>query len=294
MKPANHAKMGSVTALSDIQIELATRPALRIWEGREKTPQRHGILGIPGFCKFMKGIEQAIREDDPYADYHYQKVEESVSNLTFDLDTELKDIKQLIEERTPAAMKLPEIGSKNPVVVPIRFASQVGFKLVYELLKLDQIVLKVLLANHIGILPNKDKFEALDRLERKVRAVMNLVYAFRYTGVTRDDIAANNQKAIQAKGLMGELALGYLDGSVRSNSAPSLPLKRLQTLNGRVTGSIDASIEQEGTAKESAADLFEISDEIDRVLQDVVVSDKSSKSSRVRKAGVEKKKEATA
>lgn len=265
MTQANQNRMGSVTALTDIQIELATRPALRIWEGREKTPQRHGILGIPGFCKFMKGIELAIREDDPYADFHYLKIEEAISNLSFDLDSELKDIELFMKERTPAAMKLPSIGSKSPVVVPVRFASQVGFKLVYELLKLDQIVLKVLLTNHIGLLANKEKFDALDRLERKARAVINLVYAFRYTGVTRDDMAANNQKAVQAKGLMGDLESGYLDGSVRSLSAPALPARRLQTIGKNIN---EISKIESASGSESK-DMSELSEAIDQILSDV-------------------------
>jgi integrating conjugative element protein (TIGR03761 family) len=273
--------MGSVTALTDIQIELATRPALRIWEGREKTTQRHGILGIPGFCKFMKGIEQAIKDDDPYADYHYQKIEEAISSLSFELENELNDIQTYISQKIPPAMKLPDIGSKSPVVVPIRFASQIGFKLVYELLKLDQIVLKLLLANHIGLLANKEKFDALDRLERKARAVINLVYGFRYTGVTRDDIASNNQKAIQAKQLMGDIPKGYLDGTLRSESAPALPLRRLQTINKALTVT-PAPLPSEGG--EQGVNLDEISKELDSLVKSVdSISTSSIKTPRQRK-----------
>lgn len=281
MSESSQNRMGSVTALTDIQIELATRPALRIWEGREKTTQKHGILGIPGFCKFMKGIELAIKEDDPYADFHYHKIEEAISSLSFELDNELSDIETYITQKIPPAMKLPDIGSKSPVVVPIRFASQIGFKLVYELLKLDRIVLKLLLANHIGLLANKEKFDALDRLERKARAVINLVYGFRYTGLTRDDVAANNQKAIQAKQLMGDIPKGYLDGTLRSASAPALPLRRLQTINKvlAVTPIISASDETE-----TGVNLDEISKELDSLVKSVdSISTSSIKTPRPRK-----------
>lgn len=269
MADSNTKKMAAIGAKQDIEIELATRPALRLWQGREKTPKRHGILGLPGFCKIVRGIEQAVRDDDPYADFHYHRIEQSIDDLTFDLDSELKDIQSFIDENIPPAMRLPDIGSKNPVVVPIRFASRLGFQLVYQLLKVDQIVLKVLLANHIGLLPNKEKFETLARVEKRVRGVLHMVFSYRHTGVTRDDMATNNQKAQKAKELMGDLETGYLEGTLRSDNAPPLPLKRLQTL-GKV---MDKEVEKPkakstGKKKQEASGNDELGAELDRVLKE--------------------------
>ena len=64
----NTQRMASIETKQDIEIELATRPAVRLFQGREKTPKRHGILGLPGFSKIIRGSEQAVRKDDPYAD----------------------------------------------------------------------------------------------------------------------------------------------------------------------------------------------------------------------------------
>jgi len=258
-------KMAAIGATQDIQIELATRPALRLWQGREKTPKRHGILGLPGFSKIVRGIEQAVREDDPYADFHYHKVEKAINDLTFDLDGELKDIQSFIGENIPSAMRLPDVGSKNPVVVPIRFASRLGFQLVYQLLKVDQIVLKILLANHIGILPNKEKFETLARVEKRVRSVLHMVFSYRHTAVTRDDMAANNQKAQKARELMGDLEVGYLEGSIRSENAPPLPQKRLQTLGKALDSGKEVSPKSAKKA-DLPIDNDALSAELDRVL----------------------------
>jgi integrating conjugative element protein (TIGR03761 family) len=256
----NTEKMASIGTVQDIEIELATRPAVRLFQGREKTPNRHGILGMPGFSKIVRGIEQAVREDDPYADYHYKQIEQSIEDLAFDLDSELKDIKAYIDENTPSAMRIPDIGSKQPLVVPVRFASRLGFQLVYQLLKVDQIVLKVLLANHIGLLPNREKFDTLSRVEKRVRSVIHLVFAYRHTGVTRDDVAANNKKAERAIEMMGDLEPGYLDGSLRSDNAPPLPAKRLQTLGK----TLDTSTPEAEKVEE--ADVVDIGDEIDKVV----------------------------
>ncbi len=254
------SKMASIAPTQDIEIELATRPALRLWQGREKTENRHGILGLPGFCSRVRSIEQAIRDDDPYADYHFAQIEEGIEHLSEDLDEELKDIKAFIDENIPPAMRLPDVASKNPAVVPVRFASRLGFQLVYQLLKVDQIVLSVLLANHIGLLPNKEKFQTLARVEKRVRGVLHLVYRYRHTGVTRDDMAANNQRAQKAKELMGDLEVGYLEGSTRSDNAPTLPVKRLQTLGGELA--------RHSKAKGKMQDprLTDLESELDRVL----------------------------
>jgi integrating conjugative element protein (TIGR03761 family) len=266
MAETTKIKMAAIEAKQDIEIELSTRPALRLWQGREKTEKRHGIIGIPGFCKFMRIIEQSVREDDPYADFHYHKIELAIEELTYDLTSELKDIESFLQENTPAAMRLPDIGSKNPVVVPIRFASKLGFQLVYQLLKVDQVILKVLLANHIGLLPNKDKFETLARLERKVRSVLHLVFAFRHTGVTRDDMMTNNKKAQLAKEQMGELDAGYLEGTTRSSNAPPLPPKRLQTLGKLADPEADIP-EAKAPFKYKLDETDEFAAELDRMLE---------------------------
>ena len=255
----NTQRMASIETKQDIEIELATRPAVRLFQGREKTAKRHGILGLPGFSKIIRGIEQAVRDDDPYADYHFHQIEQAIEDLTFDLDGELKDIKAYINENIPSAMRLPEIGSKNPVVVPVRFASRVGFQLVYQLLKVDQIVLKVLLANHIGLLPNKEKFETLRRVEKRVRAVFHLVFEYHHTGVTRDDMAANNMKAQGAIKKMGMLDSGYLEGINRSDNAPPLPVKRMRTLGKVLENSLP---------KETKKEEIEMGGEIDKIVKE--------------------------
>lgn len=267
MADSDSKKMAAIGAKQDIEIELATRPALRLWQGREKTQKQHGILGLPGFCKIVRGVEQAVREDDPYADYHYHRIEQAIEDLTFDLDSELKDAQTFIDENIPPAMRLPDIGSKNPVVVPIRFASRLGFQFVYQLLKVDQIVLKVLLANHIGLLPNKEKFETLARVEKRVRGVLHMVFSYRHTGVTRDDMAANNQKAQKAKELMGDLEVGYLEGTTRSDNAPPLPMKRLQTMGKTIDKDKVEKKPKMAAKKEVVVGDDELGAELDRVLK---------------------------
>lgn len=252
-------KMGAIAAQGTIEIELSTRPALRLWQGREKTDKRHGIIGLPGFSKIMKGIEANIRADDPYADYHYTIIEQAIDDLRAHLEMEERDITAFLAENVPTAMRLPDVGSENPTIVPVRFVSKLGFQLTYQVLKVDQIVLKILSANHIGLLSNSVKFETLSRLEKKVRAVMHLIFAYQNVGVTRDDMASNNKKAQQAIDRMGPLEKGFLEGTTRSESAPSLPMNRLKTLGSTFDSSKterDQVVSQATTLEQNLDDVL--------------------------------------
>ena len=264
-QPMKPSKMATIETKEDITIELSSRPAYRLWSGREKTDKKFGIIGLPGFCKIMRGIEISVKNDDPYADYHYLQIERAMDDLAFDLDGELDDIETYIKENTPKAMTLPESGSKSPVVLPIRFAARLGFQLVFQILKVDDIVLKVLTANHVGILPNKEKFETIARVEKRVRGAMNLVFKYVHTGVTRDDMAANNKVAQLAKEKMGQLEAGFLEGTERSDDAPNLPLKRLKSI-GRIPqgrGEESKKVKKSGHESEQSLDK-----EIDGILKE--------------------------
>jgi integrating conjugative element protein (TIGR03761 family) len=223
-------RMASVTSAEDITIEFSTRSAFRLWSGRESTDKQRGILGVAGFARLLRSLEQAVREDDPYADFHFLRIEQSINELSAELNADLAAMTDLIASKIPSAMKVPAAVSEEPTVVPVKFSSRLGFDLVYQVLKVDQIALKVLLASHLALMSAKEKFTALANSERKVRAVMNKVFDYRYTGVTRDDMSATNQKALAAIKAMGELSEEYLSGELRSPNAPKLPRRRLASL----------------------------------------------------------------
>lgn len=219
--PSN--RMSPIKSDGDITVELSSRSAYRLWNGRERTEEQHGILGVPGFARLIKSLEQAIAQDDPYADYTYMIIENAIEELSESLDADIGKMDALIASKIPSTMKFSAMASVKPIVVPLKFGSRLGFGLVYSLIKADQVALKILQASHLNVLSKKEKFTFLADNERKFRAVMNKVFAFRTTGVTRDDIVSNNEKAIEAQELMGRLEAGYLSGELRSCNAPRLP-----------------------------------------------------------------------
>ena len=139
-----------------------------------------GILGIQVSAKSCEvWSSQSERTTPPLS----CTIEQAIDDLGYDLDNELSDIQTFLDENVPTAMRLPDVSSKNPVLVPVRFASPTRIQLVYQLLKVDQIILKILMASHIGLLSNKDKFTALARIEKRVRRVLHgfRVSAYRVT-----------------------------------------------------------------------------------------------------------------
>lgn len=217
--------VGSIQSENEITIKLSTLCAIRLFNGREKTIKRHGIMGLPGFSKHLNTIERAIKSDDPYADHHFIIIEEAIENLKNDFETINKDMEVFIQNNTPS-MDLSKSVSSDPLIIPIRFASRTTFKLLFQIIKADEIVLKVLQANHIGLLANDEKFKMIAHIEKNVRSVIYKVFDYKFTGVTRDDLAANNKRAILAHAQMGELNNAVMDGTLRSPEAPQLPKRR--------------------------------------------------------------------
>lgn len=247
-----NSELGAIRSKTDITVDVATRPALRVWSGRDKTADRRGILGVPGFASITRTLEEQVKLDDPYADFHFIQIEDAIAKLRSELDQELQGITSFIDENVPPAMTLPDIGSNQPCVLPIRFASRHGFAMLYELLKMDRIVMKTLLANHIGLLNTQEKFATLNRLEARMRTALYTAYAYRVTGVTRDDMAANNKAAQRAISVMGELKTEYLEGTTRSPNAPKLPKARLATLVSDTGAS-----ESGGSSEEESSEDYE-------------------------------------
>lgn len=227
---ADSIDLGPLNSQDDMTVQLSTRPILRIWFGREKTEQVAGIVGFISFCKSLRMINNAVKNDDPYADYYFLQIERAIVDLEDDLSEISKQVEVLLSKFLNSSISLPAVSSKRPATMPVRVSSPLAFQMMFKLSTADNLVMKLHQANHIGILPNTEKEKYIRSIERRFRSVMYLTRKFRNTGVTRDDMAANNPVARKAIGEMGELEIHYLHGTTRSDFAPKLPEKRMSTI----------------------------------------------------------------
>lgn len=215
-------RVAPIVAQGQIELELHTKSALRLWFGRAKTKEKHGIMGLPGFSAKMRILENNIRKDDPYAYYHFDMMSKEILSLSKDYDDMDNDIEAILAT-IPRALKVPSVASNNPTNFDINFASRLGFRTMYQLIKADNIAMKIIKAAHIDLLSVSERIKMLNLIETRMRALFNTSYQYVNCDVTRDDMAANNQRARNAIAKMGELPEGYLTGEIVIENAPRLP-----------------------------------------------------------------------
>ena len=216
---------------SDVKLTLHTHHAARIWMGRPKNDLKVGIIGLSGFCTVVNRMSRGAQQDDPYSDWWMIQLEEKIS--------ESKEALKAIEERLdtamaslPPAITISENLSIQPVSLPLYIANPLGFQAVYLLTNYDEIVRRILLAQHVGLVGRHDMETWIDEGAAVLRRLFGLAQNYKYSGAARDDFAANNAKADAARKMyerFGELPQDILEGTRRSNFAPPIIRGKQQT-----------------------------------------------------------------
>lgn len=244
-----------------ITIAFSTRAGLNLWLGRPTEHDRKAILGMPGFAARLRMISDHVKNDDPYADHILYQIDKRTDEVKAELDVEMRQITEFINAQIPEEMQLPDIGSNRPAVVTVQFGSPLAFKVAFQIITVDQIVRKILMANHVSLLDKDARFLITTTLLGTIRSIINIAFRFQPTGVSRDDIAANNPKAIEARARMGELPEEFLSGVLRSPLAPALPLSRINAINKMMSDKNDEDQSKGNTAEKTTTKKNEIEEE---------------------------------
>lgn len=206
-------------------IELYTNTALFLWKGREQTEERTYIISMPSFLKRLRNMENAISQDDPWADRTYYQLQLVIDEA----EHALRSKKQTLDELLTSGhrrLTFPDSVTTRPIVMEIAHHSRLGWRACDVLLAADDIAKLVMQAHHRGRIGKRENRVLIKEIETAVRRMMSVVARWKYSGVTRDDVAANTQPAQAAKSSMGDIEQEFLDGDLRSNFAPNLPARR--------------------------------------------------------------------
>jgi len=111
----------------------------------------------------------------------------------------------------------------HPVTLPLYIGSQLGFLAVYLLTDYDTLVRRTLLAHHTALIGRVDMEAWIDDGAHLLRSLFGQAQRYRHAGVTRDDMAANNARALAAIEKMGLPPMDILEGHRRSQFAPPIP-----------------------------------------------------------------------
>lgn len=204
---------------SDMRLTLHTHHAARIWHGRSASEGKNGILGLSGFVSVLNKMKRGAEQDDPYSDWWLIRVEEKLASSKAAL-TELQEQLAQIMSNLPVALSIGENLNVQPVSLPLFVNAQHGFMAVYLLTQFDDLARRLLLAHHTALIGRRDMERWLNEGAHVLRSLFGLVQQYRFSGATRDDFAANNARAREARDLLGDLPQDVLEGTRRAEFAP--------------------------------------------------------------------------
>lgn len=224
-KSGSQQTVGAMHTEAQNKIKIQTNSGLFLYKGREKGDGKSYVMGFKTFMKKARRIEQAIRQDDPYADRSYYRIEQAYEQASGEIKAMIAGLQEIKDSHHPRFV-VADSAVSNMVELPIREHSVLGWRALDVLLDADDAIKLVLDAHHIGRIGHDQKRTLLRQAEGIVRHMFTSSLNYFHTGVTRDDIAANNEVARQASDRMGQIEEEYLSAKVRSKYAPDLPKKR--------------------------------------------------------------------
>ena len=204
------------------EVQLHTRLAHRLFYGRRRDDKKNirPITGLVRFAINMNQINDLAARDDPYADQVLLEVEAKLIEAESTVKSNIAAVKDLLADLDGITIKYN--GSVQPVTVPLEFKTTYGFLAARLLYQYDKLVRMAQAAMHVGMMFESDWAKVVRASGRLIRHAFGLSAGYRFSGVNRDDIAANNAAARAAKEKHGELPQSTLDGSKRGKFAPKI------------------------------------------------------------------------
>ncbi|EMY1530730.1 TIGR03761 family integrating conjugative element protein [Salmonella enterica subsp. enterica serovar Wedding] len=237
----DNTRLRSGALRSSLTIELHTRYAIQLWQGREGYEKQRGekkrkrnhkwrIIGMPFFLHLVTVINEASRRDDPFADERmlilenlFARGDALVKSMVEELDGVLHNL--------PRQISLSSVCSVSPVNIGVFSSTPVGYRCVWLLVGFDQLAMQASQAWHYGLISHTQREKYLNAAGAAVRRVFGIALGFRKTGVTRLDIVNNTPLAQEASRLMGKVSEDVLWGRKRSSWSPPVSKRSIDALN---------------------------------------------------------------
>ena len=208
---SNHREHGPGALQGEVWLTVQTYQAQSLIRGRRAGEGKPAIVGLIGFADRLKSLWQAIRFDDPYADWWLLKVEESIAEIR----AQLRELQQRLDAlMAPAnsALEFSVAQSSRPQRVSLQFANPYAFRAAQLLGEYDRLMCTELTLHHLGIDIPKDLTEQLSGSGRWVRRVFALPQGYHCLDIRRADIRQGSPAALKAIERMGEVPQEILSG----------------------------------------------------------------------------------
>ena len=182
---------------------------------------KRAIIGLVGFAGMLKHIFTGAKLDDPYADQWLLDVEAGIDTAAKELADLRESVAQVLAERPDVHHAVAQ--SVKPLEVPLYFSNQLAFRAAYLVNDFDALVCAIQTAKHVAVLTTVKSNAMIQRGSKTVRRTFTSANGYKYTGVSRADIAHGTARAGEALKRWGELPLDVLDGTRRAEYGPPLP-----------------------------------------------------------------------
>lgn len=204
----------SLNLHTNVSICLQTRLGQSLFIGTWKT----GKMGLLPFATATAALWKAVKIDDPYAEWYllktYQALDEAKNQIK---SIEINATEKLNSVR---GVEIKESINTNPVYKPLVFSTPFGYMGAYLIADIDFVFKQLLTMKKIGIV-NPEHHESLNKLIEVVQDAFLIPKRWHFTGVTREDVMINSQKAQEAKSLMGELPESVLNKKIQFEFLPN-------------------------------------------------------------------------
>jgi integrating conjugative element protein (TIGR03761 family) len=190
-------------------------------DGKEFKKQIKAIIGVVRFGTNINAIYDMAALDDPYADAKLIEIEDALYKVRELLTDNIEALRQLLGEMSE--MQITPAFSIKPITLPLEFRTPFfGYEATRIVKYFDRLVLLALTTKQTGDILDSDWNRIVNKTGSKIRSVFLMSAQYRVTGVTRDDMAANNERARATIEKYGELPQNILEGNKRAKHAPNI------------------------------------------------------------------------
>ena len=208
---------------SQVALQVHTSQSVRLWQGRKPDYEKKlpSIFGLQDFLFVTNLINKGSKRGDPYSDWFMLKVEEKIEQTKAVLNA-LNSRVDTIISMLPKALIFSETMSAQPAQFPFAARSHMGYQAVYILAQYDEIARKIVQAVQFGLIDLVIRNQLFEIGDHALRSLFTLVQRYRYSGITRLDLAQHNATAIAAIAKFGEVPIDIITGQWRSRFSPPL------------------------------------------------------------------------
>jgi len=183
-----------------------------------------GCLGLFQFARYVVQINNAIRGDDPYADWFLIQIQDALNDG--------RRVLQRFENRYKDVLSLKKnqqriiVSPDKPIKIKVQFVSPYSFIAADMLGDYDRALSLMEVARLTGIKLDKSIADLESELNKTLKSTFNLPKQWKPTQVTRIDVEQDTEKAQQARNFMGQIPAKILNKEVVAQYAPTIRGKK--------------------------------------------------------------------